>query len=386
MFSLQASSSTEKRLKSSSTPKVRKRKWISKQAEPPAIFSVSTDTLKKIIADVVPVPLNEIKLESSSEVEEVCAGGEHNDHNSPKRSKSYSDYEKHNIKEDNLILTSKFDGIIRVDTANVSTPSPSRNEESNILYITNLVRPFTVLQLKGLLARTGIIRTNGFWIDRIKSKCYVQYETEDEAIETRHALHGIRWPSSNPKCLNVDFGKKEDMQRAIISAKDDNKKCYESVENGNSSSDAFFKKNDKKLKPIREWDVGKNNSDGTKKGYDGANLNKKREEGAIAEGFKDMGNDIKYTYRKNTFNNSTSPARTQKKDSDPPLRLLDDLFRKTHTTPCIYWLPLTPEQIAAKEFHRRKNISNQQQPIKRRQMEVVKSFDSERKRTKEKHK
>ena len=34
-----------------------------------------------------------------------------------------------------------------------------------------------------------------------------------------------------------------------------------------------------------------------------------------------------------------------KKDNEPPLRLLDDLFRKTKTTPCIYWLPLTPEQV-----------------------------------------
>ncbi|EDW44935.1 GM23219, partial [Drosophila sechellia] len=45
---------------------------------------------------------------------------------------------------------------------------------------TNLVRPFTVLQLKGLLARTGkIVEEDGFWIDRIKSKCYVAYSTED---------------------------------------------------------------------------------------------------------------------------------------------------------------------------------------------------------------
>lgn len=37
----------------------------------------------------------------------------------------------------------------------------------------------------------------------------------------------------------------------------------------------------------------------------------------------------------------------QKKENDPPLRLLDDLFRKTKTTPCIYWLPLTSEQVSS---------------------------------------
>lgn len=42
-----------------------------------------------------------------------------------------------------------------------------------------------------------------------------------EAIETRHALHGIRWPTSNPKCLNVDFGTESLMDKALASTADD---------------------------------------------------------------------------------------------------------------------------------------------------------------------
>lgn len=38
-----------------------------------------------------------------------------------------------------------------------------------------------------------------------------------EAVETRHALHGVRWPTSNPKCLNVDFGSEANMDKAIAS-------------------------------------------------------------------------------------------------------------------------------------------------------------------------
>lgn len=38
------------------------------------------------------------------------------------------------------------------------------------------------------------------------------------------------------------------------------------------------------------------------------------------------------------------------KKEEPPIRLLDDLFRKTKTTPCIYWLPLTPEQVIEFKF------------------------------------
>lgn len=43
-----------------------------------------------------------------------------------------------------------------------------------------------------------------------------------ESSETRHALNGVRWPTSNPKCLNVDFAFEKDMENAIISTMSDN--------------------------------------------------------------------------------------------------------------------------------------------------------------------
>lgn len=33
------------------------------------------------------------------------------------------------------------------------------------------------------------------------------------------------------------------------------------------------------------------------------------------------------------------------KGDEPPAKLLDDLFLKTKAAPCIYWLPLTEEQV-----------------------------------------
>ena len=87
--------------------------------------------------------------------------------------------------------------------------------------------------------------SDGFWIDKIKSHClatvsmiclyallfhseclkviyvsliaiifaiiFYQYETEDDAKATRQALHGTRWPSSNPKILRVDFSNDEEV-------------------------------------------------------------------------------------------------------------------------------------------------------------------------------
>ena len=99
------------------------------------------------------------------------------------------------------------------------------------------VRPFTLGQLKELLSRTGTIVEEGFWIDKIKSHCFVtvstmhtmrththththaqelclfslQYATTEEAVATRDALHRVKWPQSNPKVLSVDFCEQDEV-------------------------------------------------------------------------------------------------------------------------------------------------------------------------------
>lgn len=60
------------------------------------------------------------------------------------------------------------------------------------------------------------------------------------------------------------------------------------------------------------------------------------------------------------FLDRTSPERPNRKHdgdkelkernrSESPVKMLEDLFRKTVATPYIYWLPLTDEQIVEKE-------------------------------------
>ena len=57
------------------------------------------------------------------------------------------------------------------------SPSPAKNAPSTILSIRNLVRPFTLRQLREFLSKTGTVVDDGFWIDRIKSHCYVTVRT-----------------------------------------------------------------------------------------------------------------------------------------------------------------------------------------------------------------
>jgi hypothetical protein len=45
---------------------------------------------------------------------------------------------------------------------------------SQILYIRGLTRPFSLMQLKGLLCRYGTLIDGEFWLDKIKSQCFVR--------------------------------------------------------------------------------------------------------------------------------------------------------------------------------------------------------------------
>lgn len=190
-----AAADTGRPNKTTTATTIRKRRWITKKATESnreQILAISTDSLKTLIADVHPVPLSDVQLESSSEVEELASEREEGEQSpSPEPDRRRDSIEK--LEKSSKLLTTKslndnnrqvkhqvVPGVGAVAAASIQrSPSPARNQASSVLYITNLVRPFTVLQLKGLLARTGKIVENGFWIDRIKSKCYVEYETEE---------------------------------------------------------------------------------------------------------------------------------------------------------------------------------------------------------------
>ena len=141
--------------------------------------------------------------------------------------------EENEAENSNIIALNRKISIVDDSASKLKPPpSPSRNPVSDVLYIINLVRPFTIKQLKDLLERTGKILENGFWTNRIKSKCYVQYESVQyvdvirlikcmlinlhcrEAEMTRNALHGVQWPIGNGKKLIIDYGTFEDLEKA----------------------------------------------------------------------------------------------------------------------------------------------------------------------------
>jgi len=182
------------------------------------------------------------------------------------------------------------------------------------------------------LQRTGRLTENGFWLNNIKSKCYAMYDNEDQAEETRMALHGVKWPMSNPKNLIVDFATEDDLKKAL------DESAPPPVKTVDDRRDDRWRQREGQ---VREWDLAKigERSPGERE-RERERLRREREE----ERFKRR-------------SRSQSPrGEGPKKQEEAPAKLLDDLFRKTKATPAIYWLPLTPEQIAEKEQQRRQKM------------------------------
>ncbi|CAB1351540.1 unnamed protein product [Coregonus sp. 'balchen'] len=266
-------------------------------------------------------------------------------------------------------------------------PSPPRGKVSNIVHVCNLVRPFTLGQLKELLNRTGSVAEDGFWIDKIKSHCYVTYSSTEEAVATRAALHGVKWPQSNPKVLSVDFCEQNelDFHRGLLTVDPreehrpqpgvgpggpkvrpgalpplmdgrGDRAVVGGVRDQWAEREREMERRER-TRAEREWDRDKVRDFGGKPGEE-------RERGRRS---RSLDRERRRKER------DGKEKKTDKKD-EPPAKLLDDLFNKTKAAPCIYWLPLTEEQAN----QRGKEREERQKERERRRKEQLEEEDKKR--------
>lgn len=247
---------------------------------------------------------------------------------------------------------SKSDKTLVEEIVNVEPKKKSsvkRIATTSVIRITNLVRPFTVGQLRDLLQRTGKIVSNGFWIDTIKSQCIVEYENEDQAIETVYALNESQWPSTNPKFLRVVFTDKEELHKALNGTHPDqlNKQKDPKVEKLKTQLDNNI--------ILREWDRGKLED-----------INGEKDDKSIKRKMTDDSHIIKGKKLKKDEKDVLDKRRKSKSKTAEhiPTKSLDELFKKTKTSPTLYWSPLSTEQIAEKEDQRRKHLAEMERSQK----------------------
>jgi len=297
----------------------RKRGWGASRGSTASANSVtiSSNSLKDLVPDIKPLLDTEATIEE--EVEE-CS-----------------------VDSDADIAGPKIPDNVKKDAEPVKKrkriPVTDLNETAVVLII-NLTRPFTVNQLKEMLKRTGTIVD--FWIDRIKSMCCVQFSTVDQASETRMALDGVTWPQGNPKTLRVSFSTEEELKK-----------------HQESSTDALSRlgtDSNGRLGGVREWDKNKLDQEQERA--------KEREKRLVREKERREGREV------------------QEKEKSPEkkpaaVKSLEDLFRKTVAGPAIYWKPLSEKQIQQKIEARNKKIMEAQ--IMREMMDTKESLQRSKK-------
>ncbi|KAJ4949029.1 hypothetical protein JOQ06_020548 [Pogonophryne albipinna] len=250
-------------------------------------------------------------------------------------------------------------------------PSPPQGKVSKIIHVTNLVRPFTLGQLKELLNRTGSVLEDCFWIDKIKSHCFVTYGTTEEAVATRAALHGVKWPSSNPKVLNVDFCEQDEMDihKGILKPEREKPHAVAPQSAPPSRLPPLMPERDHEREQNPEWDRGMG---GVRELWVERQREMERRERARGE----------REWDRDKVREFARPGEDRPRD-EPPAKLLDDLFLKTKAAPCIYWLPLSEEQAAHRTQERTERQKERVQRRKERQEELEKKAEEERERLKE---
>ncbi|MEQ2251917.1 hypothetical protein ILYODFUR_016137, partial [Ilyodon furcidens] len=265
-------------------------------------------------------------------------------------------------------------------------PSPPRGEASSIVHIWNLVRPFTLGQLKELLSRTGTLVEEGFWIDKIKSHCYVTYSSIEEAVATRAALHGVKWPQSNPKVLRVDFCQQNDLdyQRnsSVAADKPGGEDTGPAPGRGRTSGlPSLLPERDQWAE--REREMERRERARAEREWDRDKVKEFGKAGEEREGGPQR-SQSRETRRKER--GKSKEKKIEKKAEDPPAKLLDDLFRKTKAVPCIYWLPLTEEQFLQREAARAERVKEREERRKEREKKRKEEEEEEEKKREEERK
>lgn len=285
-------------------PAKRQRRWNSGKnllSEASNTKPLTTDTLK----DIIPEKAVEIHLGSSSLESPVSPLATKGSHFLSKAARtSFSRPAPPPLKSDSMANgENKRPRIV---------PPPVRSPTIS-LKIERFLRPFTIKALKELLSETGTIRY--FWIDQIKTHCYVTYSSVEEATATRNALYNLKWPIIGGRLLIAEFVDPEEVKLV----------CEGQSANVINAPNPMPHKNSTQGSPSLSL------------------------QSSSAQSLPPPPQSAAKT--KQTLASDREP--------EPAIYTLDDLFKKTRAKPHIYYLPLTEEQVTSKLAAKGRDQQNQ---------------------------
>ncbi|KAG9414167.1 Apoptotic chromatin condensation inducer in the nucleus [Aphanomyces cochlioides] len=86
-----------------------------------------------------------------------------------------------------------------------TSSSKTGNGPTCTLRISNFIRPFTLNAVKDFVQQEGNFVENGFWMDGIKTHCYVTYPSIEIAEKMKEFVHGRVWPERSGRKLAVEY-------------------------------------------------------------------------------------------------------------------------------------------------------------------------------------
>lgn len=202
------------------------------------------------------------------------------------------------------------------DTPKERIVPPSQRTPTNSLRIDQFLRPFTLKAVQELLGKTGNV--SSFWMDQIKTHCYVTYSSTEEAIETRNAVYNLQWPPNGGRHLVADYVDPEEVKMKL-----------EPPPTQAASVN---------IAPVVLPPPPFSQPEPSPRQH--------REQHLVP--VLPPPPPLPLTRPAPIARERLPSPPPLPEKVDPPIVTLDDLFRKTTATPRIYYLPLSEEQVAAK--------------------------------------
>ncbi|KAL6593740.1 hypothetical protein ACP70R_048641 [Stipagrostis hirtigluma subsp. patula] len=205
-------------------------------------------------------------------------------------------------------------------TASTDSPKerivpPSQKPATTSLRIDRFVRPFTLKAVQELLGKTGSVCS--FWMDHIKTHCYVTFSSVEEAVATRNAVYNLQWPPNNGNHLVAEFVDPQEVKLKL--------------EPPPPSAAPVSPAAAPRAPAVQQAQ---------------ANQNVPRQAATPREQLPPPPPLAKPPVADPGSAKERLPPTPKK--PEPPVVTLDDLFRKTQSSPRIYYLPLSEEEVAAK--------------------------------------
>ncbi|KAL4376666.1 hypothetical protein GQ457_02G016910 [Hibiscus cannabinus] len=220
---------------------------------------------------------------------------------------------------------SRSDSTASEDMPKERVVPPSQKAPTTSLRIDNFLRPFTLKAAQELLGKTGTVMS--FWMDHIKTHCYVTYSSVEEAIDTRNAVYNLQWPPNGGRLLVADFVDPLEVKTRVDAPP------QTPTTPGTYGSTAPQAQPVSLPQPSPRQQISR----------------QQLPPPSVLPPPPPLPNPPPVRERL-----PLPPPPPEK--LDPPIVTLDDLFRKTKATPRIYYLPLSDEQVAAKRAVEGRNM------------------------------